>query len=163
MLIHRGDPIWKDNPPEPINRFLQLIEGYLGNSWRVSLNAYDCDLPDDVENISAEVCASYGDLAVTITRHARCDTVVVGILGVARSFPFEDLAVASGWSKVEDLLGILAQDPTDLNLLIPLADVLRLINDSRDKLVSDLREDEFVKHLDLIAALFKNQLLATNS
>ena len=163
MIILPGDPNWIDNPPDTINCFLQLIIEHLSDSWTVSLSAYDCDLPDAVENISAEVCASYGDLELTITRHARCDTVLVGIRDVSRKFPFEDLAVVCGWAKMDDLLGLLDKNPLDLNPLIPLEDVLRLVNDSRDKLVEDLKEDEFVKHLDLIAARFNNRLLATNS
>lgn len=159
MLVLPTDPQWKGRRPANVTSFLDFLAERL-DAWTVTLTAYDNDAPDDLDSISAEVLASYGDLLVSITRHAGFDTILVGLRGASPTFPFEDLAAACEWTSKESVLALADQDPNDHQPLFPLEDALGILDQSRDELPDQLKSHRFRGHLRSIADEFGKRLFA---
>ena len=158
MFVLPKDPKWKDGPPEAIDHFLKIVSAHLGDAWTVKLSAYDSIAPENLDNISAKVQASYRDVEVSITRHGGFDTVLVGKKGDSQTFPFEDLAAVCGWTHKAKVLALANKTPEPFNPLVPLNKALRTLNRSRDDLITQLKSSDFRARLDRFSDEFAQRL-----
>ena len=162
MFVLPKDPKWKDGPPEAIDHFLKFVSAHLGDAWTVKLSAYDSIAPENLDNISAKVQASYRDLEVSITRHGGFDTVLVGLKGDSQMFPFEDLAAMCGWTHKAKVLALANKTPEPSNPLVPLNKALRTLNQSRGELIAEIKNPEFRAQLQSFAEEFAERLFGNS-
>ena len=91
------------DPPSKVREFRKQVANALGDGWEVHLCAYDDEAPEQDSYVSAALVAEASEgLQVEVVRYRGSDTVLVHFAG-RDPVPFEDLAVAKGEIRLDEL------------------------------------------------------------
>lgn len=120
--------------------FRSFLTEWLGSEWDVKVVAQTPDRRESRDVLSVAAVASWSDKVKLHATHDRGVDVVLLSLGEESIVPFEDLAIAKGIIKTNDLvnLAIQAVEKPPGRTAFTLEETLTLIREWKEELVGDL-------------------------